>query len=134
MQRVLVVDGSNLMRWLVEQQVPGDVLVEQAATFTEAHEILTGNPPQAVIFNITPGHLKWRLLVDLCHRQDPPIPFVCCTSLPDNPGLLIEVPCGGENAVAGPLTVTDLGRCLRKLVDHAASPEAASRPRDDRLQ
>ncbi|HOC43457.1 MAG TPA: response regulator [Thermoanaerobaculales bacterium] len=88
MPRVLVVDGSRLMAWLVQTLASDDVEVVQAGRLADAHALLVDDPPDAAIFNLTPWDLEWSRLIDLCHDHAPPIPFVLCSTLDD------ELPAG----------------------------------------
>lgn len=75
--RILVVDGSRLMAWLVGAVAPEAVEVEHASSLAEAREVLTRHPPQAAVFDLTPTRLPWHELADLCRLASPPIPFRC---------------------------------------------------------
>jgi DNA-binding response OmpR family regulator len=134
MTRVLVVDGSHLMCRLVEQLAPGRVLVEQVGSFSEAEDALTRTPPEAVIFNITPCHLRWRLLITLCQNHDPPIPFFCCTSLPENHDIILDLPCDREGIFFKPQPIDELRSCVQELLDRAPQIDLGSTIRQDQLQ
>jgi hypothetical protein len=85
--RVLVVDGSRLMPWLVGAVAPENVLVDHAGSFQEARDILASNPPHVAIFNLTPVHLPWQELARTCREHRPPIPFRCfCSVCADEKG------------------------------------------------
>lgn len=134
MIRVLVVDGSNLMCRLVENLAPDGVGVDQAMTFSQAQQSLAIEPPQAVIFNITPCHLKWRLLINLCRNHEPQIPFICCTTLAEDHDIVQDLPCDREGIFFKPFPVSELKLCLRELLDRAPDSVIESHPRVIRLQ
>jgi DNA-binding response OmpR family regulator len=74
--RLLVLDGSSLLRDLVARLVSGDVEIESAETFAEADRILEGRPPHAVVVNLGPSDLPWREIQRRCQSHDPPIPVL----------------------------------------------------------
>ena len=81
MTRLLLIDGSDLMEWLVARLVPFNVEIVRAASFSEADRLLRDQPPDAAIFNLTPRHLDWRALLSHCLRHEPAIPFLCCSAI-----------------------------------------------------
>ena len=74
--RLLVLDGSLVLRHVVERLVPADVEVESADTFEQAYSVLCAHPPDAVIVNLGPSPLPWRELQSCCHEHEPPIPVL----------------------------------------------------------
>lgn len=134
MIRVLVVDGSSLMLRLVENIAHEEVRVDQARTFSDAQYALAIDPPQAVIFNITPCHLRWRLLINLCQSHDPQIPFFCCTSLPEDHDIILDLPCDKEGIFFKPMPIGELRLCVRELLDRAPGSDIRSHSQEDRLQ
>ena len=119
MRRVLVVDGSHLMVWLVRTLVPDDVQVVQAGRFGEAQALLTSDPPDAAIFNLTPSTLEWSRLISLCHEHAPPIPFVLCTTLDGELPAELHLPWPPLAVIRKPAGISDLratlGELLRKV-------------------
>lgn len=88
--RLLVLDGSLVLRLLVERIVPADVEVESASSFEQACETLDAHPPDAVIVNLGPSELPWARIQRQCHEHDPPIPILfesCIFATPDEAGL-----------------------------------------------
>ena len=88
--RLLVLDGSLVLRHLVERLVPADVEVESADTFEQANSVLCGHPPDAVIVNLGPSPLPWREIQSCCQEHEPPIPVLfesCVYATPEEAGL-----------------------------------------------
>jgi DNA-binding NtrC family response regulator len=119
MPRVLVVDGSHLMVWLVQTLAPDDVQVVQASRFPDAESLLTSDPPDAAIFNLTPSTLEWSRLISLCHEHTPPIPFILCSTLDGELPADLRLPCPPLAVVRKPARISDLratlGELLRKV-------------------
>jgi two-component SAPR family response regulator len=116
MVRLLVVDGSQLMIRIVEMLLPEDVEVVQASRFADARTLLAFDPPDAAIFNLTPSNLDWPRLVSLCHDQEPPIPFVLCSTLDRDPSDELDL-CGRPVAVIRkPVEVAELRSTLDRLL------------------
>ena len=82
--RLLVLDGSSVLPYIVNRLVPEDVQVETVKTFDEARERLQRDPPDAVILNIFPSNLPWTGLQALCHGHNPPIPVLYESSVWEN--------------------------------------------------
>ncbi len=116
MARVLVVDGSHLMVWIVQMLVPDGVEVVQASRFADARALLTSDPPDAAIFNLTPWHLDWQRLISLCHEHAPPIPFVLCSTLDGELPAEIELPSPPLAVVRKPARIADLRATLSALL------------------
>lgn len=116
MARVLVVDGSHLMVWIVQMLVPDGVEVVQASRFADACTLLTSDPPDAAIFNLTPWHLDWQRLIALCHEHTPPIPFVLCSTLDGELPAELELPAPPLAVVRKPARISDLRATLSALL------------------
>lgn len=88
--RLLVVDGSRLLASLVRRLVAEPVAIEVADSFEEAVAVLTRDPPDALIVNVTPADHPWRELKALCQRHEPKIPVIfesCVYQTPVEAGL-----------------------------------------------
>jgi DNA-binding NtrC family response regulator len=125
MPRVLVVDGSHLMVWLVQTLAPDDVQVVQASRFPDAESLLTSDPPDAAIFNLTPSTLEWSRLIALCHEHAPPVPCVLCTTLDGELPAEFHLPCPPLAVIRKPAGISDLratlGELLRKVEQTTAN-------------
>lgn len=128
MPRVLVVDGSHLMVWLVQTLVPDGVEVVQASRFADAQFVLTSDPPDAAIFNLTPSTLEWSRLISLCHEHAPPIPFVLCTTLDGELPSELHLPHPPLAVVRKPARISDLRATLSDLLREVRPATAGDTP------
>jgi hypothetical protein len=128
MPRVLVVDGSHLMVWLVQTLVPDGVEVVQARRFADAQSLLTSDPPDAAIFNLTPSTLEWSRLISLCHEHTPPIPFVLCTTLDGELPSELHLPGPPLAVVRKPARISDLRATLSDLLREVRPATAGDPP------
>lgn len=69
-----MLDGSPVLRSVVQRVAPPDVAVESAESFDEALARLCEDPPDALIVNISPIDLPWTELQAACRQADHPIP------------------------------------------------------------
>lgn len=115
--RVLVVDGSTLMGWLVQSLASSRIDVICARTFDDARRHLQHHPPDAAIFNITPCDLPWHELRDLCRCRNPAIPFLCISTVEECENEL-EI-CGGAERLCKPVPIPELRRRVNELVSSA---------------
>ena len=74
--RLLILDGSRVLRQVVERLVSSDVEIECAGTFAEAYRVLRAQPPDAVIATLGPSELPWPELQRHCFQHQPPIPVL----------------------------------------------------------
>lgn len=119
--RLLVLDGSSVLRNLVMRLVPNGVEVETAATFDEARSRIEGDPPNAVIINVTPSDLPWRGIQALCHDHEPPIPVLYESSVWDNPSEAgLEDLDGHSHFLKKPYSAAELRSNLLRLIELAA--------------
>jgi hypothetical protein len=65
----------------VAHLIPRTMEIVRVGSFAEADRYLREQPPDAAIFNLTPRHLDWRVLIDRCVFHEPVIPFLCCTAI-----------------------------------------------------
>ena len=117
--RLLIVDGSPLTAWLVTRVVPADVRVTTATTMQDAERQLTDDPPDAVIFNLTPCRIGWRRLVEMCLAHTPPIPFRCSSAVEGSAMHDRGLPCRREDHFAKTIPVGDLKRVITDLIADA---------------
>lgn len=88
--RLLVLDGSRILRRVVERIVSAEVEIESAETFDDAHREICDHPPDAVIVNLGPSDLPWHEIQRCCHEHNPPIPVLfesCVCRTPQEAGL-----------------------------------------------
>jgi DNA-binding response OmpR family regulator len=127
--RLLVLDGSLVLRHVVARLVPSDVAVESAATFDEAWRVLTQRPPDALIVTLGPSDLPWRRIQRRCHESDPPIPVLfesCVHPTPEEAGL--DAIDGLSSFLGKPYPASQLrseiDRLLRLAETRALAPKA----------
>ncbi|MFV2072266.1 MAG: hypothetical protein ACC742_06395 [Thermoanaerobaculales bacterium] len=121
MTRLLLVDGSDLMRWQVSHLVPYEVEVVRAASFAEADRFLREDPPDAAIFCLTPSRLDWRTLLGHCTDHQPVIPFLCCSALEIDEDIDGPLPCRPEDYFTKSISLKE----FRQLLDHLVTEAQA---------
>jgi DNA-binding response OmpR family regulator len=117
--RILVIDGCQLNAWLVGRLAPPGVNIEQVQSFEGAREVLTTNPPDAVILNVTPCELPWGQLADLCRNHEPPIPYLLCSTVFDDSELAPADHGPGVSYCYKPVSVPHMRRQIEALVTRA---------------
>jgi len=126
MARLLIVDGSQLMTWLVMSVLPNGITVEWATSYDEAETILRENPPDAAILNITPCRLDWNLLRSICRAHRPPVPVICCEAIGNLDGGNQQT-CPHERCLAKPFSINDLRQKVELLLEEIGFHEGACR-------
>jgi len=129
--RLLVLDGSLLLRSVVERLVPADVDVESADSFEKAYSVLCAQPPDAVIVNLGPSALPWREIQACCLEHQPPIPVLfesCVYKSAEEAGLdAVRGPC---SFLSKPYHTVQLSTEIDRLLSLARSsdPSGAAQP------
>jgi hypothetical protein len=88
--RLLVLDESRLLAWMVEQLCPPGTEVVGLGSFEEARRVLLTNPPDAAVVTVGPAHLPWRNFQKLCASRTPPVPVLyesCISTSVEGAGL-----------------------------------------------
>lgn len=116
---MLVVDGSQLMGWLVDSLSPPSVDVCQITSFEEAKDLLLTDPPDAAIFNIGPSELPWSELHALCDTHRPRIPYLCCSAVGDIPADKLDTYCADNRILIKPIPMMVLREEVLGLTDEA---------------
>ncbi len=117
--QLLVVDGSELLTWMVSRIAPVGVEVERAATYSEAEKILSKNPPDAAIFNLAPCIPIWRNLIETCVQSEPVIPFLCTAAMDEESACDLGVPCRRGDFLSLDMTPTELSQAISFLIEEA---------------
>lgn len=127
--RLLVLDDSPLLSWLIRHELAGEAEVEVVGDFECAERRLIERPPAAVVVNLPPAELPWRRFQHLCATRRPPVPvlYESCLFGTAN-GVGIDPADGYAAFLPKPATRAELGAALRDLLDHAAAPEGAEGP------
>jgi DNA-binding response OmpR family regulator len=133
--RVLVVDGSRLMAWLVGAVAPEAIEVQHASSLAEARDALLHHPPQAAMFNLTPARLPWHELAEICRKSKPPIPFRCYSAFSAEDEEAGDLPVTCHFVLDKPRTLDELRAQVENLVQQAHEavehPEAGIMPCGD---
>lgn len=82
--RLLVLDQSLILQWLVRHEFPDGLEVLSAQNLHEAEQILAAEPPvgvDAAIVSLPPAQLPWREFQHRCATHAPPIPVLYETCL-----------------------------------------------------
>ena len=74
--RLLVLDQSRILQWLVLHEFPEGLEVLAVQSFDDAERLLAEDPPDAAVVSLPPAQLPWRDFQHLCARRDPPIPVL----------------------------------------------------------
>ena len=128
--RLLLVGESELMAWVIQHLTPTGVQVERSETLAEALSVLSTRPPDAAIFTIGPGRLPWDSLARLCRNHEPPIPFLCWSSVLRDPAEARIEGVPRDRLIALPLSLTDLEASMTQLLEEARAIRSAPRPSD----
>lgn len=128
--RLLVIDESRVLPWVVEHLAPPGVAVAVALDFDEAEQVIREHRTDAVVVSLPPAQLPWREFQRLCASQRPPVPVLyesCLLAAASEYG--IDVADGYAAFLEKPAPRERLQAELLKLLEHAApSTGAASRP------
>lgn len=116
---MLIVDGSQLMGWLVDNLSPESVDVRQTASFSETKDLLLTKPPDAAIFNIGPADLPWNELHAICDSHKPRIPFLCCSAVDDLPADKHDMYCTDNRMLIKPVPMMEFREHVLGLVEEA---------------
>ena len=76
--RLLVLDPSGILAWLVEHAAPVGVDVEGVTTLQEAERVVREQPPDAAVVSVPPGALPWRQFQHLCAIHRVPVLYESC--------------------------------------------------------
>jgi DNA-binding response OmpR family regulator len=74
--RLLVLDASRILTYLVRHETPAEVEVEEAVSLEEAERLVREHPPDAAVVSLPPAHLPWRSFQHLCASRRPPVPVL----------------------------------------------------------
>lgn len=77
--RLLVVDQSLILQWLVRHEFPDGLEIASAQSLVEAEALLAAdcqNAPHAAVVSLPPARLPWREFQHRCATHAPPIPVL----------------------------------------------------------
>ncbi len=124
--RLLVLDGSTVLRRVVERLAPAGVQVESADTFETAYATLRERPPDALIVTLGPSDLPWSEIQRCCLEHEPPIPALfesCVWQDPEEAGLS-EIS-SSSSFLRKPYSTEELRAEIDRLLAVAASSRQA---------
>ena len=125
--RVLVLDESGVLPWVVSRLCPRGTEVVAATQFEEACRLVAEHPPDAAVVSLPPARLAWRRFQHLCAERAPPGPVLyesCVFSRAAEAGL--EPLEGWAEVLAKPASKGELEAALDRLLA-AASPRRGAR-------
>ncbi len=122
--RILVVDESRVLPWLVQRLGGPLVEVRTADSFEGALEIVERGAIDAAVVSLTPARVPWRRFQHACACQVPPVPVLYESCLSGELEELELAPVEGWAAfLAKPATRVELEEALAALL--SAAREAA---------
>jgi DNA-binding NtrC family response regulator len=74
--RLLVVDQSLILQWLVRHEFPDGLEIASAQSLHEAEQLLTSASPDAAVVSLPPAKLPWHDFQRRCAAHVPPIPVL----------------------------------------------------------
>jgi len=128
MVRLLVLDQSCLLPWVVRHEAPVGVEVEAVLSLDAAERILEQRPPDAAVVSVPPGNLPWRSFQRLCASRRPPVPVLyesCVHSDPRDAGL--DPNDGYVDFLPKPAPRADLRAALLRLLIAARRPDLSAK-------
>jgi len=115
--RLLVLDHSGILPWIVGHATgPGDE-VEAVASLEEAERAVRDHPPDAAVVSLTPAELPWGRFQHLCATREPPVPVLwesCVHAGPREAG--IDLSDGVALFLAKPVRPAVLHQALEELL------------------
>jgi DNA-binding NtrC family response regulator len=123
--RLLVIDESRVLPWVVERLAPPGVAVEVALDFDEAERVIREHRPDAAVVSIPPAQLPWREFQHLCGSQQPPVPVLYESCLLAAAGEFGIDPADGYAAfLEKPAPRERLQAAIQRLLEQARQPAA----------
>ncbi len=74
--RLLVLDQSLILQWLVRHEFPDGLEILSAQDLREAELLLAVQPPDAAVVSLPPAQIPWREFQRRCATHAPPIPVL----------------------------------------------------------
>lgn len=124
--RLLLLDDSRVLPWLVRRMVPPGVQVQVTHSFSDALRRISEDPPEAIMVNLPLAKLPWRRFHEMCTGHQPPIPVLyesCTHSGVAEAGVSFQE--GYADFLPSPWTAALLRSRIASLIDAA---DRARRP------
>lgn len=74
--RVLVLDSSGILPWVVEHTASAGTVIDAVRTVEEAERAVRDRRPDAAVVSVPHGNLPWARFHQLCASQRPPVPVL----------------------------------------------------------
>jgi DNA-binding NtrC family response regulator len=74
--RLLVLDNSGILPWLVAHAAPAGVEVEAVSSLDEAERRVREQPPDGAVVSMPHSQLPWAGFQHLCATRRPPVPVL----------------------------------------------------------
>jgi DNA-binding response OmpR family regulator len=124
--RILVLDESRVLPWVVERVCPKGTEVVCLTDFEEAGRAIKERQPDAVVASIPPAHLPWREFQHACANGCPPVPVLYVSCLHSSAGEVGLEPLEGDAVVLRkPATKAELEAALARLLASARESRAS---------
>jgi hypothetical protein len=121
--RLLVVDPSGILAWLVEHAVSPAVEVEAVTSLEEAERVVRERPPEGAVVSMSHAELPWARFQHLCASSHPPIPVLyesCVFACARDAG--IDPDDGVAMFLRKPVPFATLHAALVELLAHRGAP------------
>jgi DNA-binding NtrC family response regulator len=117
--RLLVLDPSHILPWIVRHDRP-DLEVEEAADLDEAVRRVAHDPPDAAVVSLPPARLPWHDFQHLCASRVPAVPVLYESCLPvDAGGVGLDPGDGYAAFLEKPASRAELADALERLLEIA---------------
>lgn len=124
--RLLVLDPSHILAWIVRHEHP-DLEVDEAADFDEAARRLAERPPDAALVSLPPASVPWHEFQRRCSGHHPAVPVLYESCLPvDRTAVGLDEGDGWAEFLLKPASRAELAAALDRLL--AAAGVAEARP------
>lgn len=125
--RVLVVDESRVLSWVVSRLAGPEVDIDPVDSFEEALErVSSGAPIDAAVVSLTPARLPWRAFQRACAERRPQVPVLYESCVHAGGADLGLTPFDGSaRFLAKPASRAELEAALYELLDRARTPISA---------
>jgi len=119
--RVLVLDSSGILPWVVEHTATPGTVVQAVRTVEEAERAVRERRPDAAVVSVPHGNLPWARFQHVCAMQRPPVPVLYESCVVDSPSAAgIDPDDGICRFLRSPARRDELARALDELLATSA--------------
>lgn len=123
--RLLVLDPSHILAWIVRHEHP-ELEVDEAADFDQAARRLAEWPPDAALVSLPPASVPWRDFQRRCSGHHPAVPVLYESCLPvERVAAGLEEGDGWAEFLLKPASRAELAAALDRLLAAAGTPASA---------